>query len=227
MPDIVVLVHTISPLISLFDELSAEVLPGVLVKHILDEPLLEAIHRRGGLVAADSARLLDHIKMAEVISSRVVLVTCSTVSPLIDNLRPLTALSIVSINDAMVTAVIQVASRIGILATGELELNSMQEMLDKESHKEGKSISVEPQVVAGAAAALSGGDMKMYEDLIHKAILDISPRVEAIALAQASMARILDSIPGEGRRVPVFTSPRMALEQVRSELGKLGWGRVS
>lgn len=224
MPDIVVLVHTISPLISLFDALSAEVLPGVFIKHVLDEPLQEAILRRGMLVPADSARLLDHIKMAEVVGSRAVLVTCSTLSPLIGNLRPLTAIPILSINEAMVTAVIQVASKIGILATGLLALNSMQETLDTLSRKTGKSITIESHIVDGSTAALLRGDMKSYYRLIRQAILDISPSVEAIALVQASMAGVLDIIPEEERRVPIFTSPRFALEQVKAELGKLRWG---
>ena len=50
MSGLLVMIHTVPPLIGVFDRLTAQILPGVQVKHILDEPLLEAIRsaRPGG-----------------------------------------------------------------------------------------------------------------------------------------------------------------------------------
>jgi hypothetical protein len=52
------------------------------------------------------------------------------------------------------------------------------------------------------------------------AIHELSQRVDLIVLAQASMARILDTLPVNERSVPILASPYLVLEQVKSILDK-------
>ncbi len=224
MADILVLIHTISPLILMFDRLCAEILPGVQPRHILDEPLLEGIRQRGGLVSSDATRLWDHLKMAESIRGRAVLVTCSTISPLVDNLRPLTALPVVKINEAMTAAAVQAGPRLGVLTTDPTALSPVQQMLEAQARLIGKEITCEAVLVEDAFAALINRDSDTHNRLIREAIIEVSPRVDAMVLAQASMAGVLEQIPERDRLAPIFTSPRLALEQVRTLIGVLGWG---
>ena len=224
MHDIVVFIHTISPLIEVFDQLDSEVLPGVLVKHILDEPLAESIRQRGGLTSSDSTRLWDHIKMAENIRARAVLVTCSTLSPLLDNLRPLTALPLVKIDEAMVSAAVQAGNHIGVLATNPTTLAPTQMMLEAQARKSGKEIACEYKLVDRAFSALLNGKAEEHDHLVRQAVIELSSRVDVVVLAQASMARVLAEIPEDERRIPIFSSPHLALEQVRKLLSGLGWG---
>jgi Asp/Glu/hydantoin racemase len=224
MPDIVVLIHTISPLIGVFDTLAAEFLPGVLVKHILDEPLLEGIRQRGGLTSTDSARMWDHIKMAESIRARAVLVTCSTLSPLLDNLRPLTSLPLVKIDEAMIAAAVQAGYHLGVLATNPTALASTQSMLEAQARLSGKEITCELRLVDGAFSALLNGAVEEHDRLVRQAVIELSTHVDVVVLAQASMARVLADISEEERRVPVLSSPQLALGQVRKLLVDLGWG---
>ena len=224
MPNIVVLIHTISHLIGVFDQLAVDILPGVQLRHILDEPLAEGIRQRGGLSASDSARLWEHFKAAEGIHSRAVLVTCSTLSPLLDNLRPLTPLPLVKINEAMFIAAAQSGSHLGVLATNPTAILSAQNMVEIEARAMGREIACEFQLVDGAFAALLSGKADEHDNLIRQAVMEISRRVDGVVLAQASMARVLAEMPEDEQRVPVFSSPRLALEQVRQLLGELGWG---
>jgi hypothetical protein len=46
-------------------------------------------------------------------------------------------------------------------------------------------------------------------------IRELSSEVDVIVLAQASMARVLDTIPDDKRSVEILSSPRMAVEQAR------------
>jgi Asp/Glu/hydantoin racemase len=224
MPDIVVFIHTLSPLIGLFDRLAAEIIPGVQVFHILDEPLFEGIRQRGGLTSADSARLWDHVKMAESIRARAVLVTCSTLSPLLDNLRPLTALPLVKIDEAMHTAAVLAGSRLGVLATNPATLTYAQMMLERQANLSGKNISCKVRLVEGAFLALCEGRGEEHDRLISQAVVELSTGVDVVVLAQASMARVLAILPESEWSVPVLSSPRLALEQVRKSLYELGWG---
>jgi aspartate/glutamate racemase len=224
MPACIVLIHTISPLIGVFDQLAAEFLPGVLVKHILDEPLLEGIRQRGGLTSTDSARLWDHIKMAESIRARAILVTCSTLSPLLDNLRPLTALPLVKIDEAMIAAAVKAGKHLGVLATNPTVLATTQMMLEAQARISGKEIACDLRLVEGAFSALLKGKAEEHDRLVRQAVIELSTGVDGIVLAQASMARVLAKIPEHERSTPIFSSPHLALEQVRRLLVDLSWG---
>jgi len=224
MSDIVVLIHTISYMIGVFDQLAVDFLPGVQLRHILDEPLAEGIYQRGGLSASDAARLWEHVKAAEGIHSRTVLVTCSTLSPLLDNLRPLTALPLVKIDEAMFAAAVQGGPRLGVLATTPTSIQSAQNMVKMQAQVLGREIACEFMLVDGAFPALLSGKVDEHDRLIRLAVREISTRVNTVVLAEASMARSLAIIPEDERLVPIFSSPRLALEQVRQLLGELGWG---
>jgi len=224
MPDSVVLIHTISPLIEVFNQLAAELIPGVFVRHILDEPMLEGIRQRGGLTSADSVRLWDHIKMAENIRARAVLVSCSMVSPLIDNLRPLTTLPLVKIEEAMVAAAVLAGDRLSVLATNAAALTQIQSAFETQARQSGKEIACVYHLVEGAFSALLENRTGDHDRLVRQAVVEFGSRVDAIVLAQASMARVLAEIPEHKRPIPIFSSPRLALEQVRKHLGDLQWG---
>jgi len=224
MADILVLIHTVSSLVQHFDRVSAEMLPGVVNKHILDEPLGELIRQRGGLAAPDAARLWDHVKMAETIRARAVLVTCSTLSVLVDKIRPLTSLPMVKIEDAMIAAAVKTGSHIGILATNPLALNAVQQTLEAHARQIGKDITCEAVLVPGAFEALMGGEAQMHHRLVSEAVHELVGKVDGVVLAQASMSGVLELIPDRDLSAPVFSSPRLALAQVRDLIGNLGWG---
>jgi hypothetical protein len=75
MQPTLVLVHTVPPLVSVFQTLVAELLPGVRLFHVLDEPMVERVKRRGGLADEDGVRLAQHVEAAAAIGADVVLVT--------------------------------------------------------------------------------------------------------------------------------------------------------
>jgi hypothetical protein len=48
---------------------------------------------------------------------------------------------------------------------------------------------------------------------VRDAFDELQSDVDVVLLAQASMARVVDSIPESERRVPVLTSPRLGVER--------------
>lgn len=224
MTDKIVLVHTLSALVGLFDRLASDIIPGVETKHIVDEPLLECIRLRGGLTSTDAGRLWDHIQIAEAIQARAVLFTCSTLSPLLDNLRPLTALPLVKIDEAMVARAVQAGPHLGVLATNLMALDSVRDSLQEQIIRSGKEINCEFMLVEGAYSALLNGNIDEHHNLVKRAAIELSAHVNGVILAQASMAEVAETIPDQERPVPIITSPRLALEQVKSHLKDLGWG---
>ena len=215
MRSFLVLIHTVTPLIAVFDRLATELLPGVAIKHILDEPLLELVRHRGGLAESDTERLQTHIAEAEALGAKAVLVTCSTISPLVDGIRQVTQLPVFKVDEVMLDAAVQLGPRIGVLATNPTTIEPTCHLLRERASAAGNVIDMETQLIPGALDALLGGDGATHDRLLSDAIKQMSGRVDVVVLAQASMARVLESLPTSARSKPVLSSPHLALERLQ------------
>lgn len=215
MTDLLVLIHTVPPLISVFDRLTRQMLPGITVKHILDEPLLEAVRQRGRLAEEDAERLLSHVKMGMEIRAKAALVTCSTISPLVDTIRAHTSLLVVKIDEAMIDRAVQVGQRIHVVATNPTTLGPTRQLLYEQAARSGREILVTETLVEAALSALLSGDGKTHDRLVRQAVLEASSGTDAVLLAQASMARVIGTFSPDEQTVPVFSSPHLALERLR------------
>jgi Asp/Glu/hydantoin racemase len=211
-----VLVHTVPLLLAEFDRLGSVLLPGVTLKHILDEPLLERVRVRGRLAPEDAERLQSHIDLAAQIGAQAVLVTCSSVSPCVDAIRTKASPPVVKIDDAMLAEAVHLGIRIGIVATNPTTLEPTERSLLARAASCGKTVELEVTLVEGALTALLQGDSGTHDRLVSQAVLKLAGRVDVVALAQASMARALDVIPEGTCRVPVLSSPHLALAQIRA-----------
>lgn len=222
MPDkpTLVLIHTVSPLVAVFNALCAEIVPDARLLHILDEPLLERIRGRGGLLPEDAARLDQHVAAAESVGACAVLVTCSAVSPAVDDLQP-RAFPIFKIDSAMVAEAVRLGSTIGVLATNPTTLQPTQSLLQAAAGAAGKNIQVELRLVEGALQALMRADAPAHDRLVLDALSELAPRADVVVLAQASMARVLDGLPPGRAALPVLSSPHLALAQVKQYLDSL------
>jgi len=220
MGKMLVLVHTVPPLPAVFDRLVAEVLPGVKWMHILDEPLLERIRQRGHLAPEDSERLRAHAVLAQEVGASAVLVTCSTVSPAVDGVRPITGMPILKIDEVMIEKAVAAGKRIGVVATNATTLEPTRQMLQAQAKRTGKSIHVELILVENALPALTKGDGATHDRLVKKAVVEMMSRADVVVLAQASMARVLEVIPEPERKVPVLSSPHLALGRLKDLLAE-------
>lgn len=223
MKNLLVLIHTVPPLLSVFDRLGAELLPGVELMHVLDEPLLERIRQRGSQLAPEDAeRVCAHVAVAEQIGANAVLVTCSTVSPCVDDVRPTVGIPVIKIDEAMIEEAVNTGTRIGVVATNETTLEPTRQLLQAQAQRRGKDIQVQLLLVKNALWALIGGDSATHDHLVKRAVLELMEQVDLVVLAQASMARVLEAIPEAERKVPVLSSPRLALAQTKTVLKQVG-----
>jgi Asp/Glu/hydantoin racemase len=215
-----VLIHTISPLVEVFNKLAGELLPGIGLTHIVDEPLLQRIRQRGHLAPEDLARLRSHVAIAQEVGADVVLLTCSAVSPYVDDVRPEVDVPVLKIDEAMIEEAVARGRRIGVVATNETTLGPTRELLESEAEAADREIETELMLVQHALAAVLSGDGATHDSLVKDAVLDLSGRVDVVVLAQASMARVLDVIPACERPVPILSSPHLALQRAGELLSR-------
>ena len=62
------------------------------------------------------------------------------------------------------------------------------------------------------------GDAATHDAKVAAALKALSQEVDVVVLAQASMARVVDTLAAEDRRVPILASPRIAVEYLATVL---------
>lgn len=218
MPPTLVLVHTMPGLIEPFTAWCAELVPEARILHILDEPLLERIRSRGWAEDVDDERLATHLLAAGSVGADAALVTCSTVSPLVANVRDRFPFPVVAIDDAMAGEATRLGSRITVVATSATTLGPTRHRIEAEAVARRRPAVVSTRLVDGAMAALLAGDPDTHDRLIADAVRAAAGDADVIVLAQATMARSLPALEEPPIPIPVLVSPRLALAEVRRAL---------
>jgi Asp/Glu/hydantoin racemase len=215
MRETVVMVHTIPLLVGAFTEWATGSLPDCDVRHVLDEPLLARIRRRGAVAISDDERVLDHVRLAEEIGAVAVLVTCSTASESVSRIKSQARIPVIAIDDAMMADAVRRGPRIGLVATSPTTLGPSEHGLRHAAFDAGREIEVTTVLVEDALAALLRGDTDTHDRLVAAAVRSLRARVDVIVLAQATMARTSGMLAEETPDVPVLASPTLALAELQ------------
>lgn len=218
-----VFIHTIPSIVDLFTRLSAEILPpGTEAWHVADEILLKVVLAQGGLSPLIHARVGEHAVSAEAAGATAVQLTCSSISPCADTARELVGIPVLKIDEPMVDRALEIGDRIGVAATAPTTLRPTAELIETRAGALGRTVQVEARLAEGAYAALFGGDPARHDVIVLEALHDMAHRCDVILLAQASMARVVDSLPAGALRCPILTSPRLAVERAARVLAGAG-----
>jgi Asp/Glu/hydantoin racemase len=216
----VAFLHTVPSLLNQFNRLSQKIFPsGVEVFHIVDEMLLKVVLAQGGLSPFIHRRVAEHALAVETAGADLFQVTCSSLSPCVDSAMQLVNIPVLKIDTPMIDRAIQLGHVIGIVATAPTTLKPTTEQVLARAAQNDLEVAVDPVLCEAAYKALFAGDQQAHDLLLREAILDLSMRTDVIILAQASMARVLDTIDPFELEVPVLTSPELALEHVLEVLG--------
>ena len=214
--------HTVSTLTGLFNALAKEILPaGVEVFHIADEAVVKVVLAQGGLSPFVYRRVSDDVAAAEQAGANAVLFTCSSISPCAETARLMVNIPVLKVDEPMADKAISLGARIGVVATASTTLKPTTELVQMRAALMGKKIQVESVLCQEAYSALWSGDMETHDRLLRETLHSLMSRSDVIMLAQASTARVLETIPATAQTVPILTSPRLAVEQARDVLNKL------
>ena len=209
------LIHTIPALVEVFTKYCKEILPNVEILHILDQPLLKRVQRLEKLIENDIKRIEDHINIGKEIGAKVVLITCSTLSPAVDTIRDRIDFPVYQIDDAMAKKAISIGNRIGLLATARSTIEPSSKNLLAHADLLGKIISIQSLFVEDALELLNSGDLAGHDEKVSNAINNMIPAVDVVVLAQASMARVCDSKSTGDWSIPVLSSPQIVLNLIK------------
>ena len=213
----IALIHTVKTVANSFEQkLKDYVGEPVKIHNLWDDFLANNPNEIGEFTIENRCRLYNNIKSAEMTGADMIVVTCSTLTPVVNMIRPFVRVPLIAIDDAMGREAVTCGERILVLATAGSTEGPMREKLNAEAAKLGKSIQIDFQANAEAFQAMKAVQMERHDAILLDMAKNISG-YDCVVLAQASMAHLDQKIEAICK-IPVLSSPGLCMEQVKETL---------
>lgn len=212
------LIHTSASLVPVFADLCNKYLPGVKTFNIVDDSLIKNTIACGELTPATSRRVVNYAGSAQEAGADFILFTCSSIGPAVEMAASLTKVPVLRVDQPMADKAVQMGGKIGVIATLSTTLEPTTDLVKRRAAAAGKEIEIVSRLCEGAFDALMSGDAATHDKLVADALKDLSKEVDVIVLAQASMARVVDSLDNSEKSVPILASPALAIQHLASVL---------
>lgn len=212
------LVHTSATLVPVFQELCKQYIPHVNVFNIVDDSLIKQVISRGELRADTARRVVNYAGSAESAGADYIMFTCSSIGAAVEAAADLTQVPVLRVDQPMADQAVATGSRIGVIATLPTTLAPTSDLVQRRAAVVGKDIQLKAVLCEGAFEALMGGNPALHDTMVAKALKELSTQVDVIVLAQASMARVVDSLSESEKIVPILASPPIAMAYLATVL---------
>jgi Asp/Glu/hydantoin racemase len=212
-PPRIALIHAVEVAIPPVRAAFARGWPEAGIFSLLDESLSPDLVAAGSITEAIGARIKALADYAAGTGADGILFTCSAFGPAIEAARAGSLIPILKPNEAMFDAALAVGKRIGMLATFDPSVPSMEAEFREHAARHGGGAILESVTVPEAMAALKAGHPEEHDRLLAQA----APRLagmDAVLLAHFSTARAGDAVRAVTGR-PVLTSPDSAVAALR------------
>ncbi|MCR5095256.1 MAG: aspartate/glutamate racemase family protein [Erysipelotrichaceae bacterium] len=213
----VVLIHTSPVSLNDLKALFKEIVPEVEMVNIIDDSLLDEVKKVGHINSNIISRMCAYVQVAKTLKPDLIFNQCSSVGEAFDIARKQADCKTLKIDEAMAEKAVELGSKIGVVATVASTVAPSCNLVRNKAKDVGKDVTVNEYLVDGALDILMSGDVDKHNELVINAIRKAEAENDVVVLAQGSMTAILPLL-GETAK-PVLTSPRLAVERVRKELG--------
>jgi Asp/Glu/hydantoin racemase len=146
------------------------------------------------------------------------LYTCSSIGAAVEIAAGLSKVPVLRVDQPMADQAVRMGKRIGVIATLTTTLNPTIDLVKRRAALAGKDIHVVSKLCEGAFDALMSGDSAKHDTIVAKALRELSAEVDVIVLAQASMARVVNTLSESDRKLPILASPGIAIEYLATIL---------
>ncbi|WP_207535167.1 aspartate/glutamate racemase family protein [Desertivirga arenae] len=212
------LVHTSATLVPVFQKLCADYLPGVNVFNIVDDSLIKDVISKNELTSLTSRRVVNYVGSAELAGADFIMVTCSSIGAAVEASAALTGVPVLRVDQPMADLAVQTGKKIGVIATLPTTLGPTSDLVRRRAEAAGKDIELTSRLCEGAFDALMGGAPEKHDEMVAKALTELSEQVDVIVLAQASMARVVDTLSESVKqKVSILSSPALAIQHIAEQ----------
>lgn len=216
------LVHNSPMLAGVFNEIAARVMPDVRILHFVDESTIKNTIAAGHLQKATMRQVIRLVGSTFDAGCDVAMVTCSSIGRAVEMAAELYDQPVLRVDRAMAEQAVANATRIGVVATLSTTLDPTADLVRRVAAEQGKDIELVAHLCEGAFDAVMKGDGATHDRIVGEALTTALADVDAIVLAQASMARVVASLPEGAVNVPVLSSPELGMLRAAEVLKGLG-----
>jgi Asp/Glu/hydantoin racemase len=212
------LIHTSATLVPVFQQLCNQHLPGVQTFNIVDDSLIKNVIKCGELRPDTARRVVNYAASAESAGADFILYTCSSIGAAVETAATLSRVPVLRVDQPMADKAVQTGRRIGVVATLSTTLDPTTDLVKRRAIVAQKEVQVIAKLCEGAFDALMSGDAAKHDAMVAKALKELSSEVEVIVLAQASMARVVDTLDEADKKIPILASPGIAIAHIATLL---------
>jgi Asp/Glu/hydantoin racemase len=206
------LLHTSATLVPIFEQLCKAKLPNVAVFNLVDDSLIKDVIAHGHLRPQTARRVTQHVAAAEDAGANYIMVTCSSIGAAVETAATLAGVPVLRVDQPMADQAVASAKRVGVIATLPTTLEPTTDLIRRRAAAAGREIELTARLCEGAFDALMSGDAAKHDAMVAAALKELASQVDVVALAQASMARVVDTLPESDRRIPILASPPLAVD---------------
>jgi len=188
--------------------------PEAQLSNLLDDDLMPAYTREGGLTPHITERICALALYAARTGADGILFTCSVFPQAEDMAKQLVRVPLLKPDEAMIAAALDAGSRVGVVATNPPAAPAAAAQIEAGAKARGVRIQVIQSVADGAFAIGNAGDRVTHDRMVVEAAERIADRVDVLCLAQVSMALARGAVQ-ERVKVPVLTSPATAVARLK------------
>jgi Asp/Glu/hydantoin racemase len=218
MPPRIALIHAVATAIPPIRHAFTEGWPEAQLSNLLDDDLMPAYTREGGLTPHVTERICALALYAARTGADGILFTCSVFPQAEDLAKQLVRIPLLKPDEAMIAAALDTGSRIGVVATNPPAAPAAAAQLRAAAQACGVEIHVLESVAEGAFAVGNRGDAATHDRMVVEAAERIAGQVDVLCLAQVSMALARAAVQAKVA-VPVLTSPGTAVARLKALLG--------
>lgn len=209
------MIHTVQSTLSIMNSICHEIIPKISLLNLLDEGIVPLIQQETSDYENSYNRLLRHIYCLEENKVNVILIVCNSLSSIVDGIKSQIHIPIVKIDEVMIFAAIKQGRKIGIFANVELSAHVLKEQMEKYASSIKADVELIVTIDPRSLIARQNGDIDEHDRLIIEKIIEMVNGVDVLVLAQASLSTALKNLNPAAFRIPVLSSPRLAVEKCK------------
>lgn len=203
--------HTAPGHVATFGVLMTALAPNIPLRQTVRADLLQAARDAGTVTPAIAAEATAALEDLSANGARVVVCTCSTLGGCVPALRARPWTRFLRIDTPMAETAARIGGRILVAATVKQSLASASALLEATAAMQGRPLEIRGLIIDGAWPLFVEGDRVGYRRAVVAAVRQAAHDIDAVVLAQASMAGAADDLADLG--VPVLSSPQPGVAQ--------------
>jgi Asp/Glu/hydantoin racemase len=209
----VYLLHSVRPGLNHFGSLLKKSYPHTDVRNMLDDFLILESNESKGFSKRLKFHLLQLLSLMQDAGADLIVCTCSSLTPILGEMRQLIEIPIIAIDDTMAEKVLEYGEKILVFGTADTAINSAVKQIKTQAERNGIICKVDTLCLDDAGQIMrNGGDMKKHDKIILDNFENIK-KYDVIVLAQLSTSHLAEKLY-HITQIPILTTPMLCIDNL-------------